>query len=88
VVQGTLDELSGDPEMIVDVSGPSSPSHSRPCFGCDVVLDGPPRLRCATASSPQNIAIVTNYLTSVGLSMTSLRTRASLEGALPGTDRR
>lgn len=79
VVQGTLDELSGDPEMIVDVSGPVEPLPLAALLGCDVVLDGPQRLRCATASSPQNIAIVTNYLTSVGLSMTSLRTRASLE---------
>jgi ABC-2 type transport system ATP-binding protein len=79
VIQGTLDELSGDPEMIVEVSGPVVPQQLADLLGCVVVLDGPQRLRCATASSVQNIAIVTTYLTSVGLSMTSLRTRASLE---------
>jgi ABC-2 type transport system ATP-binding protein len=79
VIQGTLDELSGDPEMIVEVSGPVEPQQLADLLGCVVVLDGPQRLRCATASSVQNIAIVTTYLTSVGLSMTSLRTRASLE---------
>jgi hypothetical protein len=31
------------------------------------------------ASNPERIAIITNYLASVGLSMVSLRTRASLE---------
>jgi hypothetical protein len=43
------------------------------------VLDNPLQLRCAVASTPERIAIVTNYLASIGLSMVSLRTRASLE---------
>ena len=46
---------------------------------CTVVLDNPLQLRCAVASTPERIAIVTNFLASVGLSMVSLRTRASLE---------
>ena len=46
---------------------------------CSVTLDNPLQLRCAVASTPERIAIVTNYLASVGLSMVSLRTRASLE---------
>jgi hypothetical protein len=37
------------------------------------------QLRCRVPSNPERIAIITNYLASVGLSMVSLRTRASLE---------
>lgn len=79
VVQGSLDELAGSPEMIIEVSGPIDPQGLAVLLHCDVTLDGPTRLRCATASSPERIAVVTGYLTSAGLSMTSLRTRASLE---------
>ena len=79
LVQGTLDELAGHPEMIVETSGPADPVALATLLGCEVALDGPLQLRFATASSPERIATVTGYLTSVGLSMVSLRTRASLE---------
>jgi ABC-2 type transport system ATP-binding protein len=79
VIQGTLDELAGSPEMIIDVSGPVDPAGLAHVLHCAVVADGPTRLRCATQSSPENIVLVTTFLSSVGQSMTSLRTRASLE---------
>ena len=79
VAQGTLDDLAGDPAMIVALSGPVDPAALSTLLECEVVLDGPRGLRCATASSPERIATMTNYLTSVGVSMVSLRTRASLE---------
>ena len=79
VAQGRLEELVGRPEMIVEVSGPVSADALAGVLRCTVTLDGPQRLRCATESSPERIAEVTSYLTSVGISMTSLRTRASLE---------
>ena len=79
VVQGTLEELAGSPEMIIETSGPADPVALARLLGCDVTTDGPLRLRCATASSPERIAVVTGFLSEAGLSMTSLRTRASLE---------
>jgi len=79
VVQGTLDELSGSPEMIVEVSSPVDPAALSAVLSCTVTLDGPLQLRCDTASSPQMISLVTSYLNGVNVSMTSLRTRASLE---------
>ena len=79
VVQGTLEELAGSPEMIIETSGPTDPAALAGLLGCDVTTDGPLRLRCATASSPERIAVVTGFLSEAGLSMTSLRTRASLE---------
>jgi ABC-2 type transport system ATP-binding protein len=79
LVQGSLDDLAGEPEMIVQSSGPVDPSALAERLQCAVVLDNPLQLRCAVASTPERIAIVTNYLASIGLSMVSLRTRASLE---------
>jgi ABC-2 type transport system ATP-binding protein len=79
VAEGTLDELTGTPELIIDVAAPVSPDGLAQLLECDVVLDGPLRLRCATASSPERIAIVSNYLSSVGAILVALRTRASLE---------
>ncbi|MGH3731882.1 MAG: ABC transporter ATP-binding protein [Acidimicrobiales bacterium] len=79
LVQGTLGDLTGSPEMIVQSSGPVDPSPLASRLDCAVTLDNPMQLRCAVASTPERIAIVTNYLASVGLSMVSLRTRASLE---------
>jgi ABC-2 type transport system ATP-binding protein len=79
LVQGSLEELAGEPEMIVQSSGPVDPTALAERLHCDVVLDNPLQLRCAVTSTPERIAIVTNYLASIGLSMVSLRTRASLE---------
>jgi ABC-2 type transport system ATP-binding protein len=79
LVQGSLDDLAGEPEMIVQSSGPIDPNELAERLHCDVVLDNPLQLRCAVASTPERIAIVTNFLASMGLSMVSLRTRASLE---------
>ncbi len=79
VIQGTLHELAGRPEMIVETSVPVEPRALGALLGCDVVQDGPRRLRCDIASSPERLAIVTSYLTSAGASMVSLRTHASLE---------
>jgi ABC-2 type transport system ATP-binding protein len=79
VVQGTLDDLAGSPEMIIETSASADPIGLARVLGCDVTRDGPLRVRCATASTPERIALITTYLSSAGLSMTSLRTRASLE---------
>jgi len=79
VAQGTLADLAGEPELIIETSGFVDPAALAALLGCEVRSDGPSRVRCAVASSPERIATVSTYLTSVGLSMVSLRTRASLE---------
>ncbi|HEY1825837.1 MAG TPA: ABC transporter ATP-binding protein [Acidimicrobiales bacterium] len=79
LIHGTLDELAGAPEMIVQSSGPVDPAELGSRLNCRVTLDNPLQLRCAIDATPQRIAVVTNYLASVGLSMVALRTRASLE---------
>ena len=79
LVQGTLDELAGTPEMIVDVSGPVDPGTLAAALGCAVTLDGPLRVRCATESTPERLATITATLTAARVHMVALRTRASLE---------
>lgn len=79
VAQGTLADLAGEPELIIEATGSVDPAAFAALLGCEVRSDGPSRVRCAVASSPERIATVSTYLTSVGLSMVSLRTRASLE---------
>jgi ABC-2 type transport system ATP-binding protein len=79
ISQGSLDELAGSPEMIIETSGPVNPNDLSSILHCPVTIDGDQRLRCAVASTPERIALVSEYLSSHGLAMTSLRTRASLE---------
>jgi len=79
VIQGTLDELAGQPEMIIETSAPVDPRRLAVLMQCDVTLDGPTRLRCATMSSPEHLATITSFLNATGVEMLSLRTRASLE---------
>ena len=79
VAQGTLEELAGSPEMIIEASGRIDPNPLADLLGCAVTSDGAGRLHCSVASSPERIAQVTNYLATAGLSLVSLRTRASLE---------
>ena len=79
VTHGSLDELAGAPEMIVEVSATVDPAGLAAVLECPVVVDGPLRLRCATTSTPERIATLNEFLAGTGASMVSLRTRASLE---------
>lgn len=79
VAHGSLEELAGAPEMILDVSDSVEPTGLAAALGCDVTRDGPLRLRCATTSTPERMVEVNDYLSSIGVSLVSLRTRASLE---------
>jgi ABC-2 type transport system ATP-binding protein len=79
VAKGTLLELTGAPELIVEASGPLDPEALAELLNCNVILDGPQRVRCDVVSTPERIAVVNTYLSSVGLALVSLRTRASLE---------
>ena len=79
VVTGTLDELAGPPEMIIETSAPVDFALLGRRLACAVVLDGPQRVRCATASTPEQLAVVTQFLAEAGVGLVGLRTRASLE---------
>ena len=79
VIHGTLDELAGAPEMIVELSGPIDVSLLASLLRCDVTADAPTRLRCAVESTPERMATLNDYLSAAGVTLLSLRTRASLE---------
>ncbi len=79
VIHGTLEELSGAPEMIIELSGPVDAGRLATTLACVVTGDDTTRFRCGTESTPERIAALNEYLTSVGVTLLSLRTRASLE---------
>jgi len=79
VADGTLEELAGAPEIIVEVAGPVDPVALGALLGAAVTLDGPRRLRCAVAATPERVGLVTSHLATLGVAMVALRTRASLE---------
>ena len=62
VIQGTLDGLAGAPEMILDLSAMIDTDALASVLGCVVVADGARRVRCETASSPERIAQLNDYL--------------------------
>lgn len=79
IAQGTLEELSGEPEMILEISASVDADELSRILDAPVVAEGPLQLRCATQSTPEKIASITSFLSSRGVSLTALRTRASLE---------
>lgn len=79
VVQGGLSELAGDAVLIIETSAPVDPRELGRRLGCVVTAVEPTRLHCAIDSSPERLALVNAYLGEQSVSLTSLRTRASLE---------
>ena len=79
VVQGSLDDLAGDAVLIVETSRPVDPVELGRRLGCIVTTLEPTRLHCAIDSTPDRVALVTAYLSENGATLSSLRTRASLE---------
>jgi ABC-2 type transport system ATP-binding protein len=79
VVQGTLDQLTGEAVLIVETSRSVDPAELGRRLGCVVTALEPTRLHCTTDSSPERVAIVTAYLSENGAALISLRTRATLE---------
>ncbi len=79
VAQGRLDELAGAPEVVVEVSGDLDGAELARALGCAVAPDGVRLWRVASVSTPALVSTLTAYLAENGVSMVSLRTRATLE---------
>jgi ABC-2 type transport system ATP-binding protein len=79
VVQGSPEDLAGDAMLIIETSVPVDPVELSRRLGGVVVAVTPTQLHCQLASSPERVALVSAYLSDHGASLTSLRTRASLE---------
>ncbi len=79
VAAGSLDELAGEPELVIETSTPLDPDELARRLGCAVVAERPTRLRCRIESTPERVAVVGAWLVEHGATMVSLRTRATLE---------
>jgi ABC-2 type transport system ATP-binding protein len=79
VAEGTLAQLAGAPEIIVEVDAPVDPEPLALLLGASVTLDAQRRLRCDLSATPERVALITGYLASRGVALIALRTRASLE---------
>ncbi len=79
VAAGSLDELAGEPELVIETSTPLDAAQLGHLLGCAVVMERPTRLRCRIESTPERVAIVSAWLSEHGASLVSLQTRATLE---------
>jgi len=78
IASGSLDELAGEPGLVVELSDTIDPAPLAALLGCEVTLEGR-QLLCATATSPAVAATITTHLASLGVTMVAMRSRATLE---------
>jgi len=79
VAQGTLDELAGDPVLVIETSAPVPAAGLASVLNAPVTAVSPTSFSCATTNTPEVLALITAHLSSLGVQLTGLRTRASLE---------
>lgn len=79
LVQGTLDQLAGEPVIILETSEAIDVSAFATWLGVRAIADGERRVRCEGSVAPEKFDEIPRYLAAQGVSLTSLRTRASLE---------
>ncbi len=79
VAAGTLEELSGEPEIVVETSSPLDEAEVAAALQCSVRSDGPRVIRILAAPTPALQSSLLGYLETKGNSLVSMRTRASLE---------
>ena len=77
--QGTLEELAGDPVLILDLSQPIDHVALSARLGAAVTPIDATTLRCAIANTPETMAIVTSFVAEQGVTLQGFRSRASLE---------
>ena len=75
--QGSLSELQGQPTTVVEIAGDIDLDALRKALGREVVLDG--RQRCRIVGPALTASAIEQALEGLGLSLLTLRTRASLE---------
>jgi len=79
VAQGTLEELAGDPVLIIEASGPIDADALTRRLSATVTTIDATSVSCAVANTPDTMAIITSYLAEQGVTLQGLRSRASLE---------
>jgi ABC-2 type transport system ATP-binding protein len=79
VAEGTLDDLAGEPEIVIEVDGPVDVVALAARLAVGVRLDEEGRVRIAAAATPERIGEVSSHLAGAGRTVLALRTRAPLE---------
>jgi ABC-2 type transport system ATP-binding protein len=79
VASGTLDELSGESEIVVETNSAMNAGEVATALQCTVRSDGPRMIRILATPTPTLQANLLAFLESKGNSLVSMRTRASLE---------
>ena len=79
VAQGTLEELAGDPVLIIEASGPIDADALTRRLSATVTTIDATSVSCAVANTPDTMVIITSYLAEQGVTLQGLRSRASLE---------
>jgi ABC-2 type transport system ATP-binding protein len=79
VAQGTLEELAGDPVLVIEASGPIDADALARRLSATVTTIDSTSVSCAVANTPDTMAIITSYLAEQGVTLQGLRSRASLE---------
>ena len=79
VAQGTLEELAGDPVLIIEASGPIDADALARRLSATVTTIDATSVSCAVANTPVTMAIITSFLAEQGVTLQGLRSRASLE---------
>lgn len=79
VAEGTLEELSGAPEIVVETSSAIDVAEIAAALECSVRSDGPRVIRILATPTPALQTALLGFLESKGNSLVSMRTRASLE---------
>jgi ABC-2 type transport system ATP-binding protein len=79
LVEGTVEELAHQNVVIIETSRPVDPRELASYLGVPVTASDPQTLHCSLASSPEVVASITSFLSERAVTLTALRTRASLE---------
>ncbi len=79
VAAGSLEELAGDAVLVIETSAPIDPSELARRLGATVTPSDVLTYRCDVATTPERVAVITSFLAEGGVSLTALRSRASLE---------
>ena len=79
VAAGTLDELAGDPVLVIESSVVLDADELSRRLGARVLDEGHRQYRCLVANTPELVAKVTAYIAELGGQLVSLRSRTSLE---------
>ena len=79
VAQGTLEELAGDPVLVIEASGPIDADALARRLSATVTTIDATSVSCAVVNTPDTMAIITSFLAEQGVTLQGLRSRASLE---------